>query len=130
MYYSLGAINVTVQMPPSPHQRSPSPVLLTAMLATCSMQTSSFARHIGPPTVGGDAHEDVLEVTTADNIPSFPGSSRIASTGTLQATLVVSDEEMLPLKIQKVPGNDIFYKYLSDIALQIFGLTIRKRWND
>ncbi|GLJ31571.1 hypothetical protein SUGI_0633570 [Cryptomeria japonica] len=50
--------------------------------------------------------------------------------GTLQATLVVSDEELIPLKIQKVPGNDIFYKNLNDISLQIFGPTIRKRWND
>ncbi|XP_057868689.1 uncharacterized protein LOC131075808 [Cryptomeria japonica] len=117
-------------MPLLLHQRLPSPVLPTAMSATRSMQTSSSACHIGPPTVGGDVHEDVPETTTAGNIPSFPGSSRIASTGTLQATLVVSDEEMIPLKIQKVLGNDIFYKHLSDIALQIFGPTIRKRWND
>lgn len=55
-------------------------------------------------TMAGDAHEDVLEATTCDNIPSFPGSSRIANTGMLQATLVVSDEELIPLKIQKVPG--------------------------
>ncbi|XP_059069208.1 uncharacterized protein LOC131859463 isoform X2 [Cryptomeria japonica] len=119
-----------MQMSLPPHQRLPSPVLSTAMSATRSMQTSSSARHIGMPTIGGDAHEDVLEATTIDNIPSFPRSSRIASTGTLQATLVVIDKEMIPLKIQKVPGNDIFYKHLSDIALQIFGPTIRKRWND
>ncbi|GLJ12055.1 hypothetical protein SUGI_0183020 [Cryptomeria japonica] len=94
------------------------------------MQTSSVApARVDPPT-GGDAHEDAPEASTADNIPSFLGSSRIASTGMLQATLVVSDEELIPLKIQKVPGNDIFYKNLNDISLQIFGPTIRKRWND
>lgn len=56
-------------------------------------------------TVAGDAHEDAPKATTGDNIPSFPRSSRIASTGMLQATLVVSDEELIPLKIQKVPGT-------------------------
>ncbi|GLJ53903.1 hypothetical protein SUGI_1151440 [Cryptomeria japonica] len=110
--------------------RSSPTVLPTAMSATRSMQTLSIApARVDLPT-GGDAHEDTPEASTVDNISSFPGSSRIASTGTLQATLVVSDEELIPLKIQKVLGNDIFYKNLNDISLQIFGPTIRKRWND
>ncbi|GLJ40230.1 hypothetical protein SUGI_0825790 [Cryptomeria japonica] len=101
---SSGAVNVPVQI--SPHQRLAPPVLSTTMSTTRNMQTSSTACHLGLPTVAGDAHEDAPE-----------------------ATLVVSDEELIPLKIQKVSGNDIVYKNLNDIALQIFGPTIRKRWN-
>ncbi|GLJ55531.1 hypothetical protein SUGI_1192690 [Cryptomeria japonica] len=77
--------------------RSSPTVLPTAMSATCSMQTSSVApAHVDPPT-GGDAHEDALEASTADNIPSFLGSSRIASTGTLQATLVHDNRGTKPI---------------------------------
>ncbi|GLJ48712.1 hypothetical protein SUGI_1027310 [Cryptomeria japonica] len=60
-FYRVGAVNVTVQMPPPSQQRSPSHVLPTTMSATRSMQTSSSACHIDPPTIGGDAHEDVPE---------------------------------------------------------------------
>jgi hypothetical protein len=35
---------------------------------------------------------------------TFPGSSRVKSTGTLETTFLV-DEDLVPIKIPTIPGN-------------------------
>lgn len=94
-----------------------------------------------------------------DNSPSFPGATRVSSTGAMQMSLLIDNDESMPLKCPKIPGtlnnyflycnihlpihkklwidypmtlfggNDTFYKKLYDLTLQIFGPTIHTRWN-
>jgi len=49
---------------------------------------------------GVDAEEDSIDITIA----SFPGSSHVTSTGTLETTFLV-DENLVPIKIEKIPGT-------------------------
>ena len=94
-----------------------------------------------------------------DNSPSFLGATRVSSIGAMQTSLLIDNDESIPLKCPKIPctlnnyflyfnmhlpihkkpwidypmtlfvGNDTFYKKLNDLMLQTFGLTIRTRWN-
>ena len=45
---------------------------------------------------------DIVEAT-------FLGSSRVTSAGTIQTTFLV-DEELVPIKIEKIPGNYTLFK--------------------
>ena len=49
---------------------------------------------------GVDAEEDSIDITIA----SFPRSSHVTSTGTLETTFLV-DENLVPIKIEKIPGT-------------------------
>ena len=49
---------------------------------------------------GVDAEDDNIDIFVA----SFPGSSCVTSTGTVEATFLV-DENLLPIKIEKIPGT-------------------------
>lgn len=58
------------------------------------MDSFSATRHV---------HEDA-EATSGDTIAAFPRSSHIAIAGRLPVTFVVT-EDLLPIKIEKVPGT-------------------------
>ena len=92
-----------------------------------------------------------------DNSPSFPRATHFSSTGAMQTSLLIDNDESMPLKCPKIPrtlnnyflycnmhspihkklwidypmtffaGNDTFYKKLYDLTLQTFGPTIRTR---
>ena len=42
--------------------------------------------------------------TTIDAEPEFPGSSYVTSTNSIVTTFLVNDE-LVPIKIEKIPGN-------------------------
>ena len=95
----------------------------------------------------------------ADNSTTFPRATHVSSTGAMQTSLLINNDESMPLKCPKIlgtlnksflysnmhlpihkklwidypmtffAGNDTFYKKLYDLTLQIFGPTIRTRWN-
>ena len=94
-----------------------------------------------------------------DNSPSFLGATHVSSTGAMQTSLLIDNDESMPLKCPKILGTlnnyflycnmhlpihkklwidypmtffarkDKFYKKLYDLTLQTFGPTIRTRWN-
>ena len=94
-----------------------------------------------------------------DNSASFPGATCVSSRGAMQMSLLIENDESMPLKCPKIPGtlnnyflycnmhllihkklwieypmtffarNDTFYKKLYDLTLQIFKPTIHTRWN-
>ncbi|XP_059070272.1 uncharacterized protein LOC131049460 isoform X2 [Cryptomeria japonica] len=115
------------------HHPTPSfvPILSTFLSTTLSMQAlhsaPSGSEHI-PEHASSHVPGDAKATISGDIIVAFPGSSRITSTGTLPVTFVVT-EDFVPIKNEKVLGNDIFYKHLNDITLEIFGPTIRTGWN-
>ena len=40
-----------------------------------------------------------------DNSPSFPGSTRVSSMGVMQTSLLIDDNELMPLKCPKILGS-------------------------
>ena len=40
-----------------------------------------------------------------DNSPSFPGATYVSSTGATQTSLLIDDNESMPLKCPKIPGT-------------------------
>ena len=40
-----------------------------------------------------------------DNSPSFPGSTRVSTTGVMQTSLLIDDKELMPLRFPKLPGT-------------------------
>ena len=63
------------------------------------------------PSTGGGTHDHVEhgqeegaeEISIDVTIPAFPGSSRVRSTGTLDISFLV-DENQVPVKVEKIPG--------------------------
>lgn len=65
---------------------------------------------------------------TVDDQETFPGAAQVKSTGSLDITFLV-DDVCVPIKIQKIAGNNVFYGNLNDKALELFGPTIRTQCN-
>jgi len=63
---------------------------------TPQMEHESAGEDQGP--VHGEEHDADVQV------PTFPGSFRVTSTGTLETTFLV-DEELIPYKMEKIPGT-------------------------
>lgn len=40
-----------------------------------------------------------------DNSPSFPGATCVSSTGAMQTSFLIDDDESMPLKCPKIPGT-------------------------
>ena len=40
-----------------------------------------------------------------DNSPSFPGATRVSSMGSMETSLLIDDNELMPMKCPKLPGN-------------------------
>ena len=56
-----------------------------------------------PDHVEHGQEEGAEEISIDVTIPAFPGSSRVRSTGTLDISFLV-DENQVPVKIEKIPG--------------------------
>ena len=56
-----------------------------------------------PDHVEHGQEEGAEEISIDVTIPAFPRSSRVRSTGTLDISFLV-DENQVPLKIEKIPG--------------------------
>jgi hypothetical protein len=50
----------------------------------------------------GESHEDIGS-TQPDQVHCYPGETHVESLGTLSINLLV-DENLVPLKIQQIPG--------------------------
>jgi hypothetical protein len=85
--------------------------------------TEEATTQIGSKGGDGDEADDLTNYMVA-----FPKARRVTNTRTLKGTFMVNEEE-LPLKQVKVPGNNNFYRSLENKALLISGSTIRERWN-
>ena len=76
---------------------------------TTSSQREDVAGAV--PSTGGGTRDHVEhgqeegaeEISIDVTIPAFPGSSRVRSTGTLDISFLV-DENEVPVKIEKIPG--------------------------
>lgn len=71
---------------------------------------------------------DVGDEPSVDYEEAYPRAARVKSTRSLDVTFLV-DDGCVPIKIQKIAGNNVFYRNLNEKALEIFGPTIRTRWN-
>ena len=79
---------------------------------TTSNQREAVASAV-PSTGGGTPdhvehgqEEGAKEISIDVTIAAFPGSSRVRSTGTLDISFLV-DENQVPVKIEKIPGISI-----------------------
>ena len=70
-----------------------------------------------PPTT--DAAEEGVDVgldTNADVEATFPGSSRVTSTGSIVTTFLVN-EELIPIKIENISGDYILFNLVFIICV-------------
>ena len=54
--------------------------------------------------------------TNVDVEATFPGSSHVTSTGTIETTILVN-EELVPINIEKIPCNYTLFKLVSIVRL-------------
>ena len=60
------------------------------------------AAEAAPPTT--DAAEEGVDAGLDREVDAFPGSSRVTSTGSIVTKFLVN-EELVPIKIEKIPGD-------------------------
>ena len=87
--------------PRTPHT---TPILSTKQLATHSAtlpRSAEGAFDVAPPTT--DATEERVDAGLDRDVEAFPGSSHVTSTGSIKCTFLVN-EELLPIKIERIPG--------------------------
>ena len=62
------------------------------------------------------SHDD----TTGDNLPTFPGVARVTSTGSLEASLLMVENDMVPLKLHRLPSILICIYLECNCSLHIY----------
>ena len=51
---------------------------------------------------GAPSHDDRTNTSIGDNLPAFPRVARVTSTGSLEASLLMVEKDMIPLKLPKL----------------------------
>ena len=88
--------------PRTPHT---APILSIEQSATCSAtppRPAEGAADASPPKT--DATEEEVDAGLDRDVEAFPGSSRVTSASSIKCTFFVN-EEMLPIKIERIPGH-------------------------
>ena len=98
-----GVVGPSDQITPrTPHT---APLLSTEQSSTFSTTPPRAAEgqaDAAPPTT--DAAEEGVNAWLDRDVDAFPGSSCVTSTGSVVTTFLVN-EEMVPIKIEKIPGD-------------------------
>ena len=92
--------------PCTPHTAS---ILSIEQLTTRSATPPRVAEgvaDVAPPTT--DAAEEGVDAGIDRDVEAFPRSSCVTSTGSIKCTFLVN-EELVPIKIERIPGHYILF---------------------
>ena len=100
--------------PRTPHT---APILSTKQSETRSTtppRQAEGASDAAPPTT--NAVEEGVDAGLDRDVDVFPRSSRVTSTGSIVCTFLVN-EELVPIKIERIPGLYIFFNLVFIICV-------------